>query len=784
MIRTLIPLFLLFVLGMQPAPCAVIVGNWSFQMKNTTNGFPSNDVRTVWQDSVGYMWFNTNYGMYRYDGYEYVQCEVIPPRPTVMGKAWLDTGGTLRFKAGGRDVVWQIYEETIQAVNAGGKFGYAEDGEFVFISTYGNGLFIYETVTGKMEHMTKKSGPLMSDYINGIYLDRARNLWIAQENFGVLLMSRSVPRYEIITVDGGEHERINDIKDLIHMPDGRVMVANNYGGLYTLQGTEVKLVERNKKSKFSCLAYDTCGTMWKGCKDNGLFIGNIHLRHEKDNPESVMRGRIDDIVCDQQGRMWLSGVHGTLCMSDDGGRSFRHLLSWLKKEEIRGMMLGKNGRIWIGMNGTLISFMPDSLLADEKNYKTITLSEEKPKIYSITEDLEKRIWVATGGGGIYVVNHTDGTPLTIRRICKENNGLVCDIVTAIRECTPHHMLAATLDGCSVIDKDSFRIRNIRFGDNLLLKRFNENCMLVDGERVLLGGLQGIISMDIQEISERIDTYRDTEGFRFTTMYVNGVAESPDSINCWDSSCRSFAFHVSDFNYASESHFLFRLEGDGEEWTRLTTENHVEYQNLHSGNYTLYVHQIDENGNLHNEELVYEFKILVPIWRRWWMWLVYAMVVGWAVWLVRHWNMTIQTFKQRIQAKPKAELPEFSVDSKEREFIERVALIVEAHIFDGNLTPDLIAQKMGYSRTSFFRKFGELTGMTPKNYIVHQKMQKAAHLLQEPNVTVADVAYKMGYNSPQYFSTAFKQFYKISPSEYQKGKIATSDELRATNEQKN
>ena len=779
--RALIFLFSFTTLIPQQVSSVVIEGNWSFEMKNTTNGFPSNDVRTMWQDSVGYMWFVTNYGTYRYDGYEYVQCEDMIPILADAGRTWLDTDGTFRFKAGGRDVVWRIYEETRQTVNANGKFGYVEDEEFVFISTYGNGLFVYEIATGKMTHMTRENGQLQSNYINGIYMDRAHNLWIAQENFGILMMSKARPRYEVITVGKGEHERVNDIKVLEYMPDGRIAVANNYGGLYALKGIDVQQIGENKKSKFSCIAYDVCGTMWKGSKDNGLFIGDVHLKHEKDNPESVMRGRIDDIVCDRQGRMWLSGVFGALCVSDDGGRSFRHLLPWLKKEEIRGMMLGRDGRMWIGMNGTLLSFVPDSLLADEKNCKTITLSEKNPKIYSISEDSEGRIWVATGGEGIYVVNHTDGVSVAIKQICKENNGLVCDIVTAVRECTPHHMLAATLDGCSVIDKDSVRIRNIRFGDNLLLKRFNEDCMLVDGERVLLGGLQGIVSMDIREIVEGMDRSRNIENFRFTTMFVNGVAESPDSINRWESSCRSFAFHVSDFNYTSESHFLFHLEGDGEEWTRLTTENRVEYQNLRPGKYTLHVRQMDESGNLHEEELIYEFKILVPLWRRWWMWLVYAIVVGFAIWLIRHWNMTVQTFKQRLKAKPKAELPEFSADSQEREFIERVAAVVEAHIFDGNLTPDLIAQEMGYSRTSFFRKFGELAGMTPKNYIVNQKMQKAAHLLQEPNVTVADVAYKMGYNSPQYFSTAFKQFYKISPSEYQKGKIATSDELRATNE---
>ncbi len=67
-----------------------------------------------------------------------------------------------------------------------------------------------------------------------------------------------------------------------------------------------------------------------------------------------------------------------------------------------------------------------------------------------------------------------------------------------------------------------------------------------------------------------------------------------------------------------------------------------------------------------------------------------------------------------------------------------------------------------SRTIFFKKIKALTGQTPAEYIKTLRMNRAAELLREETITVAEVCYKVGINDPHYFAKVFKQQFGISP----------------------
>jgi len=64
--------------------------------------------------------------------------------------------------------------------------------------------------------------------------------------------------------------------------------------------------------------------------------------------------------------------------------------------------------------------------------------------------------------------------------------------------------------------------------------------------------------------------------------------------------------------------------------------------------------------------------------------------------------------------------------------------------------------------SFFKKY---SGMGFYDYVTQQKMKRAAELLRNINSRISDVAQKVGYNNPNSFSRAFKQFYGMTPMEY-------------------
>ncbi len=76
--------------------------------------------------------------------------------------------------------------------------------------------------------------------------------------------------------------------------------------------------------------------------------------------------------------------------------------------------------------------------------------------------------------------------------------------------------------------------------------------------------------------------------------------------------------------------------------------------------------------------------------------------------------------------------------------------------------------MCMGRSLCYRNVRGVTGYSPNEYIRIMRMKKAAMLLRETNMTVAEVSYQVGLNDPFYFSKCFKSQFGITPSAYQRG----------------
>lgn len=79
----------------------------------------------------------------------------------------------------------------------------------------------------------------------------------------------------------------------------------------------------------------------------------------------------------------------------------------------------------------------------------------------------------------------------------------------------------------------------------------------------------------------------------------------------------------------------------------------------------------------------------------------------------------------------------------------------------------LAKKSGYSLTYFTKKFKKAFGCTPSEYISNLKIEKAQSLLRDQNLTVAEVAYLLGFSDTSYFSNFFKLKTGLYPAYYRK-----------------
>lgn len=101
------------------------------------------------------------------------------------------------------------------------------------------------------------------------------------------------------------------------------------------------------------------------------------------------------------------------------------------------------------------------------------------------------------------------------------------------------------------------------------------------------------------------------------------------------------------------------------------------------------------------------------------------------------------------------------------FLERLSLLVGQHLSEDDFGIDQLAQMMSMGRTKFFGRVKELTGLSPNKYLMQARMQKAAELLSEGELTVAEVSYRVGIQDPSYFNKCFKAAYGVTSSKYGK-----------------
>jgi len=105
-------------------------------------------------------------------------------------------------------------------------------------------------------------------------------------------------------------------------------------------------------------------------------------------------------------------------------------------------------------------------------------------------------------------------------------------------------------------------------------------------------------------------------------------------------------------------------------------------------------------------------------------------------------------------------------SADQEFLKRALDCVYKHLDDADYDRDAFASDMGASASTLYNKLRSVTGMNVSGFIRDIRMKEAKRIaLQQPDLRVSDLAYKVGFHDPKYFSTCFKKTYGVQPSEF-------------------
>lgn len=107
----------------------------------------------------------------------------------------------------------------------------------------------------------------------------------------------------------------------------------------------------------------------------------------------------------------------------------------------------------------------------------------------------------------------------------------------------------------------------------------------------------------------------------------------------------------------------------------------------------------------------------------------------------------------------------SSNKLDRKFISEFTSLIESNLANEDLSVDDIYKGLGISKIQLYRKTKALLGFSVNDYILSVRLQKAKYLLINEDLTISEVAYKVGFSTQAYFSTVFKSKFSVTPSEF-------------------
>ena len=122
-------------------------------------------------------------------------------------------------------------------------------------------------------------------------------------------------------------------------------------------------------------------------------------------------------------------------------------------------------------------------------------------------------------------------------------------------------------------------------------------------------------------------------------------------------------------------------------------------------------------------------------------------------------------KQQDKLEPK--LKHIEITSLDKQLVNDATKYVDDNISDTTLNVESMAKALGMSRVQLYKRLLPVTGSTPTEFIREIRLRRAEQLLRESQLSISEVAYRVGFNNPRYFSKYFKEMYGVMPSQYKK-----------------
>lgn len=322
--------------------------------------------------------------------------------------------------------------------------------------------------------------------------------------------------------------------------------------------------------------------------------------------------------------------------------------------------------------------------------------------------------------------------------------------------------------------------------NHFIGRFNfsEAAPAIEKGRITIGTSDGILSFSGGDMAEANNGRRIVvTGIRYQNDIsihpLNDVSKldiSPDK--------RSFSLYVSSLEYDERKSIRFRYRMDGYEsgWNYISDyQAAITYNNLAPGEYRLVIETVDDKGNWLKSSRVVEVSVEPLFVETFWFRLLLGGIIAVALLGMLYAIIYFKRMRNVIQKKYSllmtvdrlskdfavnhASKQDVGEEGKDRSFIEESVAFFHENIGNSALVVEDFARHLGMSRTAYYNKMKQLTGLSPIDFIKQMRIKQALKLLDEGNLSITEIAYRVGFADPKYFSRCFKAEMDMTPTQY-------------------
>jgi ligand-binding sensor domain-containing protein/signal transduction histidine kinase len=402
-----------------------------FENIGLEEGLSQESVLTILQDRDGFMWFGSQSGLNRFDGYRNRVFRADPADPGSLidnyvtaswqdkrGRLWFGTrGGLVRFDDQaqrfirhplGQDGGGKARNMAVIAIEGDGKDG-------LWVGT-AEGLVHLDPDSGRLHvlrHDGDDDGSLRDDRINALALDSHGGLWVGT-GIGIDYLAPDATRFEHHDVDGGEDSKRNSVSALSMDARDTLWVGTDAGLEAWRVGEGAPRRERIgdglDSARIRTLYHDSGNNLWVGTDSDGLKWRDPASGHfvtyasQALDRHTLSDNQVSAIWVDRTGTLWVGTMFGGVNRADLASGGFSRFTNPAgqaadrSSRKMRAIAAGADGRIWLGSSDGLLRLDPASGRVETLRHDPRRPGSLPDNVVSALLAGRGRLWVGAPGG--------------------------------------------------------------------------------------------------------------------------------------------------------------------------------------------------------------------------------------------------------------------------------------------------------------------------------------------------------------------------------------------------